>query len=61
MLNKYKKIIELNKMSPFGVMVNVLDYDIVISEFELHSCNYYNFRIKTLGKVGIPSSLPDRG
>ena len=33
-----------------GVVVNVLDCDIVLGESELQSCNYVPFRINTLGK-----------
>ena len=33
-----------------GVMINVLDYGFVVSEFELQSRYYVHFRTNTLGK-----------
>ena len=36
--------------NPCGVVVNVPDYDILISEFKLPSCNYIHFRTNPLGK-----------
>ena len=36
--------------NPHGAVANVLDYDIVVSKFELKSHYYANFRINTLGK-----------
>ncbi len=49
---------EINKQStekkergcPRGVMVNVMDCGIVVSEFVLQSCYYVHFRTNTLGK-----------
>ena len=29
--------------SPCGIVTNVLDYDILVSEFELQSCYYVDF------------------
>ena len=45
--------------SPRGVMVNVIDCGIVVSEFELLS--FYYFRINTLGKGMNPFILPAMG
>ena len=36
--------------SSLVVEVNVLDSDIVVSVFELHSCNYSHLETNTLGK-----------
>ena len=36
--------------SPSGVVANILDYDIVVSEFEFQSLYYFHFRIITVGK-----------
>ena len=35
---------------PCGIMVKVLDCEIVVSEFELQSCYYAHFWANTLGK-----------
>ena len=43
-----------NGESPRGVADNVLDCDIDVNEFELHSCYYIHFRLILLGKVRIP-------
>ena len=40
-----------------GVVANVLNYDIVLSEFELQSRYNIRFRINTLGK-GMTSLIP---
>ena len=48
-------------MCPRGVMVNALDYGIVITEFEIHSFYYGNFRTNTLGKSMNPPILPAFG
>ena len=37
-----------------GVEANVLDFNIVVSEFEPKSRDYIHFRINTLGKVMNP-------
>ena len=37
--------------NPRGVVVNMLDCDIVVSEFELQSHSYVHFRTNTLEKV----------
>ena len=37
-------------MSPRGVVVDVLDSDVVISELELQSCYYIHFRTNALRK-----------
>ena len=42
-------------MSSCSVVVNLLDYDILVSEFEFHSY-YVHFRTNTLGK-GIPQAM----
>ena len=39
---------EMNGMSPCGVMAKVLNSDITVSEFELASRWYVNFRPNTL-------------
>ena len=36
--------------SPSGVAANVMDYDIVVSEFELRSRYYVHFRANIFGK-----------
>ena len=36
--------------SPHGVAAKVLDSDILVSKFDLHSRNYVHFRTNTLGK-----------
>ena len=38
-------------------MANVMDCEIVVTEFELQSCYYVYFRFNTLGK-GMNSHLP---
>ena len=43
---------------PRGVVANVLDCDIVVSEFKLPSRNYVCFRTNTLGKVMNPFNVP---
>ena len=43
--------------SPCGIVVNVLDYDFVVSEFKLQSCYYIHFWTNNLGK-GINSLIP---
>ena len=35
---------------PHGVMVKVMDYGIVVSEFVFQSHYYIHFRVNTLGK-----------
>ena len=35
---------------PRGVVINVLDWDILVSKFELRSCYYIHFRANTLRK-----------
>ena len=42
--------IHLKRGSPRRVMVNKLDYNIVVSEFELQSYYYVHFRTFTIGK-----------
>ena len=37
-----------------GVVAKVLDYDFVVSEYELKSPNYVHFRTNTLGKSTKP-------
>ena len=39
-----------SKGSPYGVMANMLDCGIIISEFELQWYNYFHFRNNTLVK-----------
>ena len=43
--------------SPRGVGANVLDWDIVLSEFEIQQRHYVHFRTNTLGK-GMNSLIP---
>ena len=38
------------KVSSCSIVVNILNCDIVVSEFELHSRYYVHFRTNTLGK-----------
>ena len=57
------RLIDFNDMStrlvvgksPCGIVANVLDYNIVVSEFELHSGYYIPFRVNTLGEGYEPS------
>ena len=46
---------------PSGVMVKVMDYGIVVSEFELQSRYYIHFWPNTLGKGMNPLILPAMG
>ena len=46
---------------PYGVMAKVLDYGIIVSEFELQSCDYIHFRTNTLGKGMNPLIFPTMG
>ena len=39
-----------NKVIPCGVMVNVMDCKIIVSEFKLHLHYYVHFWTNTLGK-----------
>ena len=43
-----------------GVVANVMDCDIVVSDFDLQSCCYVHFRTNTLGK-GMNSLIPNYG
>ena len=38
------------RASPYREVVNRLDYDIVVNEFELQSRFYVHFRVNTFGK-----------
>ena len=53
--------IYLSIRSLSGVMANVLDCDILVSEFELQSRYYVYFRINTLGKGMSPLIFPAMG
>ena len=44
-----------------GVVANVLDYDIIVSEFELKSCYNVHFLINTPGKGMNHLTLPAMG
>ena len=46
---------------PRGVMVKAMDCGIVVSEFEIQSRYYAQFRANTLGKVMNPLILPTMG
>ena len=46
---------------PYGVILAVLDCDIVIKEFELQSRNYVHFRTYTLRKAMNPFLPPAMG
>ena len=46
---------------PCGVVINVLDSDIVVSEFELQSRYYVHFRTNTHGKGRHTLILPSMG
>ena len=41
-------------------MVKVLDYGIVVNEFELQSCYYVNFRTNILGKGQEVDDIPPK-
>ena len=47
--------------SPCGLVANVLDSDIVVSEFELQPLYYVHFRTYTLGKFINPFILSAMG
>ena len=47
-----------NRGCPCGGMVKAMDYGIVVSEFELQSSYYVQFRTNTLGKGMNPLILP---
>ena len=54
-----KKMKENNSVkSPYDVLVNVLNCNIVVSEFELQSCYYVDFWTNTHGKGMIPLIHP---
>ena len=44
-----------------GAAANMVDYDIVVSEFKLESCYYVYFSINTLGKCIDPLISPGMG
>ena len=44
-------LILMGKGGPRGVVANVLDCNIIVSEFDLWSFYYIHFWINTLGKV----------
>ena len=44
--------------SPLGIVANVLDCDIVVSEFEIQLRDYFYFRTNTLRKCINSFSLP---
>ena len=46
---------------PCDVVANVLNYNIVVSEFELKLCFYVHYRTNTLGKGTNPLILQDTG
>ena len=46
---------------PRGVVANVLDYDIIVSEFKLHSRDYIHFWANTLGEGRNLSPTPGYG
>ena len=46
----FRNWIRCSGLSPCGVMAKLLDCDIVLSEFDLHSRCYIHFRTNTLGK-----------
>ena len=47
----------LRRVSSSGVVANVMDYDLVISEFELPSHFYVHFRTNTRGTDTKPPNL----
>ena len=57
MLKKYR----LTAGCPRGAMVKAMDYEIVVSEFELQSRYYVHFRAYTPGKVMNPLIHPAVG
>ena len=58
--NKYKLLTQ-NYMLGEGLMVKVLEYGIVVREFELQSRYYVHFRTNTLRKGMCPLILPSMG
>ena len=48
---------KLKVESPMGVVANMLDSDIIVSEFKLQSCYYVHFQINTVGK-GVNPLIP---
>ena len=49
------------KWSPHSIVVNVWDFDIVVSKFKLQSCYYIHFQTNALGKGMNPLSPPAMG
>ena len=45
--------------SLYGVVVNVLDYVIVVSEYKLQLCYYIHFWLNALGKDMNPLVFPN--
>ena len=41
---------ESSGSSPHDVVANMLDCDIIVNKFKLHSCYYVHFQANTLGK-----------
>ena len=52
---------QVGVQNPCGVVANVWDCDIVVSEFELQSHDYTHFRANTLGKDMNPVILRSIG
>ena len=48
----------MSEGSPCGVLANVLDCDIIVSEIELQSCYYIRFQTNTVGKSMNPFIPP---
>ena len=46
---------------PCGVMVEEMNFGIIVSEFELQLCYYIHFQTNTLGKGMMPLILPAMG
>ena len=58
---EYYKKRKNSRECPRGVMVKVMDYGIVVSEFVLQLRYYVHFRANTLGKGMNPLILPTMG
>ena len=37
-------------MGPYGIVANTLNFNIIVSKFELQLCYYIPFRTNTIGK-----------
>ena len=50
-------LLNIEKESPYGVVANMLDWEIGESEFKLQSCYDVHFRTNTL-RIGMKPRIP---